>query len=81
MFDNAVLRKIFGSNRQEITLDRKKLLIRSFIISHPPPTITSFSIWRQKFQKGKIDGSFGMHWGKQNRVWWGNLGKETTWKT
>ena len=79
VFENGVLRRIFGSKRDEVTGEWENYITRSFMICTAHPKLLGEQI--RKDEIGRACGTYGgqdmciLDFGGQ--TW----GKETTWKT
>jgi hypothetical protein len=78
VFENRVLRRIFGANRDEATGEWRKLHNEELHILHSSPNIIRQIKWRLRWA-GHV-ACMGED-RKVYRVWWESPGKETTWKT
>ena len=79
MFENRLLRRIFGSKRDEITRKWRKLNNEELNALYSLSNIVQVIKWRRMRWAGHI-----ARMGKRSvvyRVFWGNLRERTTWET
>jgi hypothetical protein len=54
VFENCVLRRVFGDKREEVTGSGENYVIRSFVICNPCPKLCGW-----KIEKNEMGGTFG----------------------
>ena len=64
MYENVVLRKIFGSKRDEVTGKRRKLHNEELNDLYSSPNI----VWVIKFEKNEMGGPCSAYGGEEKRI-------------
>jgi hypothetical protein len=79
VFENKVLRRIFGPKRDEVTGEWRRLHNNELYALHSSPNIIRVIKSRRLRWAGYVArmGRGEVHTG----IWWGNLREGTTWKT